>query len=199
LSREPYYDHAEQAATALLLRQRLYSLRVDPLRLTHDKPIRFDTFDHYCALTRMTMKELSASKDTVDGLTLSLDGGGESCHIVLYHREMECRPRLRFTLAHELGHIYLCHREDGEREEREANRFAAALLIPRVLAALMQRQRGGFLSADELAAAFGTSRTVAELRLRSLRTPVEPSAADLALLEKLRGFLPDWEGPVITV
>jgi hypothetical protein len=190
---------AEQAATALLLRQRLYSLKIDPLRLTHDRPVRFDTFDHYCALTRLTMKELSASRDTGDGLTLRLEKGGGVFHLVLYHKEMERRPRLRFTLAHELGHIYLDHREDGEREEQEANRFAAALLMPRVLAALMLRQSGGLLSPDELAAAFGTSRAVAELRLRSLRYTVESSEEDLALLEKMRGFLPDLRGPVVTV
>lgn len=38
--------------------------------------------------------------------------------------------RLRFSLSHELGHLLL-HTQKGEHTEREANRFAGALLFPR--------------------------------------------------------------------
>jgi Zn-dependent peptidase ImmA (M78 family) len=49
-------------------------------------------------------------------------------------------PRMRFVVAHELGHFVLGH--DGDfycpftqlaEQEREANRFAAALLMPKAL------------------------------------------------------------------
>ena len=41
--------------------------------------------------------------------------------------------RLRFSTAHELGHLVLDHaaqRAPGAREEQEANAFAAAVLMP---------------------------------------------------------------------
>jgi hypothetical protein len=182
----------------LLLAQRLYSLRIDPMRLTHERPIRFDTFENYCALTQMTVEQLSERDSTLDGLTIGFTRDGVPGHVILFHSGMEGRPRLRFTLAHELGHIYLGHEDDGLRQEREANRFAAALLIPPVLARELLKRSGGALTADDLAAVFGISRTAAALRLTSLRD-YHPTPEDLALLDKLGGFLPDLSGPVITV
>jgi hypothetical protein len=147
----------------------------------------------------MTIEQLFERDGTLDGLTLTFTRDGKPGHVILFHSGMEGRPRLRFTLAHELGHIYLDHRQDGNKQEREANRFAAALLIPPVLAAELFRRSGNSLTADELAALFGTSRTAAALRLSSLRAPYRPTPDDQALLRKLGGFLPDLNGPVVTV
>lgn len=41
--------------------------------------------------------------------------------------------RRRFTIAHELGHLYMghtCDGHDGSNKETEANQFAAELLVP---------------------------------------------------------------------
>jgi len=50
-------------------------------------------------------------------------------------------PRIRFTLAHELGHfilphnrsVFSCNESQVDRWEQEANRFAAELLMPQPL------------------------------------------------------------------
>ncbi|HEY9013269.1 MAG TPA: ImmA/IrrE family metallo-endopeptidase [Devosia sp.] len=81
--------------------------------------------------------------------------------------------RQRFTVAHELGHYFL-HRdsepfEDGllfrrenqiNRKEREANEFAALLLMP----AIEFRQAIGDGDIENVAARFGVSRQAAEFR-----------------------------------
>jgi Zn-dependent peptidase ImmA (M78 family) len=47
--------------------------------------------------------------------------------------------RRRYTLGHELGHLFLGHHacsgnsKDGSHNEKEANSFSAEFLIPRVL------------------------------------------------------------------
>lgn len=83
--------------------------------------------------------------------------------------------RRRFTVAHELGHYFL-HRGDGDfedgilfrkeyqtnRREREANEFAARLLMPSVEFRRELAANGYDISA--VAAAFGVSGAAAEFR-----------------------------------
>lgn len=80
-------------------------------------------------------------------------------------------PRTRFTVAHELGHVVL-HGDDAldldgpaepdhqEQIEREANIFAAHLLIPDA-----GLKRLGPISAEALARRFGVSSMMASRRL----------------------------------
>lgn len=52
---------------------------------------------------------------------------------VIIYRDEEKPERCRFTIAHELGHIFLGHtlnNENGEDEEKAANIFARDLLAP---------------------------------------------------------------------
>lgn len=72
----------------------------------------------------------------------TVDVGGWN---ILYNNRLRSKGRINYTLAHELGH-YLIHRNEdrssfecsfddisgreGERIEREANEFAATLLMP---------------------------------------------------------------------
>lgn len=52
-------------------------------------------------------------------------------HIVAYNDQMQTR-RIRFSLAHELGHIVLQHTKPTQAAEKEANFFASNLLAPRM-------------------------------------------------------------------
>ncbi len=94
--------------------------------------------------------------------------------------------RQRFTIAHELGH-YILHRERvgdgvgddrayrstnvgryhntliGPREETEANRFAASVLIPKGPTARLQAQ--GITDPKELAAKLGVSEQAMRIKL----------------------------------
>ncbi len=84
--------------------------------------------------------------------------------------------RENFTIAHELGHIFLNHaldanneiRRSGERNstEAEANAFAAELLMPENLF----RDKAKFFDNDErrLAAFFGVSPAAVMVRLSAL-------------------------------
>mgnify|MGYP001020970828 CR=1 FL=1 len=84
------------------------------------------------------LKLLIGDLDTLDGLFLAKQGGGMGIIVVNEHR---CRARKRFTIAHEIGHAVLNHFSisfsDGNGlnnsswQERQANAFAAELLMPR--------------------------------------------------------------------
>jgi Zn-dependent peptidase ImmA (M78 family) len=88
--------------------------------------------------------------------------------------------RQRFTIAHEIAH-YVLHRDRigdgvvdnglyrsrlGEPIERQANRYAAVILMPRDL--VRERWQAGSRTAEALARDFGVSAAVAEIRMREL-------------------------------
>lgn len=49
---------------------------------------------------------------------------------LLHYNEIKSEETIRFTLAHELGHIVLNHTNDNEYNDREANCFARNILCP---------------------------------------------------------------------
>jgi Zn-dependent peptidase ImmA (M78 family) len=61
----------------------------------------------------------------IDGVTLSV-GGMPPC---IFLSKNQPSDRMRFSLAHELGHLVM-HRQPSTTMEDEANKFAAALLLP---------------------------------------------------------------------
>jgi Zn-dependent peptidase ImmA (M78 family) len=61
----------------------------------------------------------------ISGVTVSVAGIPP---LILLNKDQPA-DRMRFTLAHELGHMVL-HRFPGPNMEREANEFASALLMP---------------------------------------------------------------------
>lgn len=86
--------------------------------------------------------------------------------------------RMNFTIAHELGH-YVLHQnkpndifyrnnslESDQKEEKEANCFAAALLMPRKFVEIFW---GAFRDVDDIAKRFCVSRAAAYYRLKNLR------------------------------
>ena len=92
--------------------------------------------------------------------------------------------RLRFSLAHELGHIALKHRgfeTPGERispqQEKAADDFARWLLMPPALVRALQREQGA-LWAEQLAAVFGVALREA-LRAEHLPPPDPETDAPL--------------------
>lgn len=102
--------------------------------------------------------------------------GGESGYAI-YTNANHRRTRRRFTIAHELGH-YVLHRDEiGEGItddalyrsrlsgplERQANRFAANLLMPWDL--VIEATNQGVDSVEELAARFEVSRSAMSVRL----------------------------------
>lgn len=95
--------------------------------------------------------------------------------------EMHHPLRQRFTIAHELGHFLLGHGLGEEHQEetiddvfdkprpieREANRFASALLMPEEMVRKHVKKNG--MEIDLLAKTFGVSKQAATIRLLELK------------------------------
>ena len=66
-----------------------------------------------------------------DALTFRMEMEDGTLRWVVVYRAGGHPQRVRFSLAHELGHIVMKHHGTSEEEEREADRFAGCLLCPR--------------------------------------------------------------------
>ena len=111
-------------ALSLLLRQSLagrYSLSLFDVRktVTGGRAI-INSISEY---EKTTGERLSSRPE---GFTVK----SGSLSLIFYDDRIQSRERINWTLAHELGHVCLRHTSDGKREESEANRFAAAFLMP---------------------------------------------------------------------
>lgn len=101
---------------------------------------------------------------------------------VISYNTSDPHSRIRFTLAHELGHHVLGHTRNGRKlreysnpawndgnyvEEKDANRFAAELLMPEdAIATLINREKVYAVSA--LASRFDVSEEAMYWRMKNL-------------------------------
>lgn len=101
---------------------------------------------------------------------------------VITYNAHDPHSRIRFTLAHELGHHVLGHTRNGRKlreysnpdwndgnylEERDANSFAAELLMPRDAVSMMVN-REKMYSVPALASHFGVSEEAMYWRMKNL-------------------------------
>lgn len=90
-----------------------------------------------------------------------------NAYIVLYPC-LSNIARLNWTLAHELGHIYLGHSQSGPAEEAEANQFAAQLLMPDAVI-LKICEKYGKINARDIMAIFDVSASAARIKILSFK------------------------------
>lgn len=98
------------------------------------------------------IKILSIPLNEIDGLTARVCRGDKSVASVIVVNQSNAGDRQRFTIAHELGHIILDVVAKDIDQERAANRFAGAFLIP---AETLRAEIGSFRTSVSLAELFG--------------------------------------------
>ena len=166
----PDYHRAARLAYRTLLKLGIDKLPVDILGICKR-----------CKNTKvMTFRDAEKEFDLPDGYFIC-NGPSESAftnhrqigevthNIILYNddRMDNSVQRLRFTLAHELGHILLKHEGNSVMFEMEANCFAQHLLCPApVVEALDFKDDSKIFM---FTSTFGVSRTVAKIVLGNKR------------------------------
>jgi Zn-dependent peptidase ImmA (M78 family) len=173
----PRYDLCKKLANRLLLKQEFTSLKIDICSFKHDKPIFIYTFDEF-------MKTMNANFDCYEqeGCTIK----HKDSYAILYKPNLNNVGRERWTIIHEMGHIYLGHEEDTRDNELEADFFAASLLMPEItLIAMSHRVK---LTNKFISNTFGVSNEAAAVRLKYIinlkTTGTTYEYSDQKLLEK---------------
>jgi len=197
---DPGILRARELAWQLLLMQKPARLPVRVERLSFDKNLIIDSLERYCALTGDTLQRLCAGSGVLrDGCTLIRQRGDQKIYIMLYNEGARSIRRRNFTLAHEVGHVYLGHEQDSPLWERQANAFAAELLAPRILVAQHLKYLGGCLDpAHALAQAFDVSLSMARLRLNCCTPRANYTVREEELLSRYKAALPNPNEPEIT-
>jgi len=167
----PDYNRAANMAYKSLISLQVNTLPVDPLAIlkrcrntiihTYDDIMpRFDVTDRFCFRTFVMQNN--------DAMTIRKEINGHTVYELFYDSHANPR-RMRFTLAHELGHILLNHKMETSWEEQEADYFAAQLLAPRPVFNVLAVHGFDTSSPELIAITFNLSQAAAAI---AARTPI---------------------------
>lgn len=186
---KPDFDRCEAEATRLLFNQStIDTLNIDVRSLEYDKNIYFDSIQNYCTTVGIDINDFCIDGFLNDGCTIAFG----DIYLILYNEDINNPERLNWTLAHEVGHIYMNHTQDGEKEEIEAHWFAAQLLMPEYAIRYMEQKLGSVCQLD-LLLCFNVSRDAASYRLKSLSRKYhrEPKQQEKLVLYRFKQYLDD--------
>lgn len=188
------YQNARDAAWKILLDCGIDRLPVDLNAVCRKLGVRLRSY-----LSADALVQKIGARGTTDGSLLLYRGDP----LILYDSELT-PGRVRFTVAHEIGHLVLGHVSPGQRTmvnrdpspgdnpaETSANQFAARLLAPAcVLWGL------GLHTADEIAKACHISKQAARFRAECMEVLYARNKFLLSPLERdvYRNFLPYIQG-----
>lgn len=189
------YQNARDAAWRILLDCGICALPVDLNQICKRLGISVISYERAVQLLRDYGLEQASGQ--TDGMTFYRG----NTPVILFNQSCGA-ARIRFTVAHELGHLILGHVQPGaytcvNREpsggdspiERQANQFAARLLAPAcVLWGLNVR------SAEEIAAQCRISTQAAEFRAERMKTLYKrnkflTSPLERQIYEQMRPFM----------
>lgn len=168
----PDYQKAQDTAYRLLKGYSLLTdmvFPVDPiLFIKHTKNLALDTYSRIAT-------RISGSIDDVKRITGSDDGVSffdvkNGRYVIAYNDQISTEARKRFTIAHEIGHIYLGHllyeKKSSElysSQDTEANYFAKRFLVPLpFITRLREETTLESLSASDISFIFNVSLEVAQ-------------------------------------
>lgn len=185
MTRLPDLRRAERLAYRVLAASRITSLPVEPLPILRAcRDTRVLTCQEAADGLNMPANQFDRLFDRTDAVTYRSGEGKQSQYLIIYQPGGN-PARLRFTLAHELGHRLLGHTGADAAEEREADHFASHLLCPEPVVLRLREQQEAF-PAELAARVFYVSPACA--RMLSLRPA---SRTDPVLLTQVADQLSD--------
>lgn len=148
----------EEAALSLLLRQKpkgeFFLSLIDYRHFILDGAANIITFSEYERLMGFTLE------NAIEGCTVKYRGTS----LIVINDSVCNHERINWTVAHELGHIFLSHTNSGKREQREADLFAASFLIPEAVVRYLDEREGHKLSPPQMKKWFAASLTACKKR-----------------------------------
>lgn len=145
------------------------------------KSLVFSTLQEYSKITGVSMSDLTASGKITLGCHVNIN---DKIYVLLHNEDIYNEKCENWTNIHEIGHIYLSHDTNGDKEEIEAHFFAACFLMPDpVLRAL--ESNGCEISQQLLVEYFNVSTEAANKKLDTLKKGIFRTALDRKITEIL--------------
>ncbi len=185
----PNYINARKSASEILVLQDNLCFPIDVEKIAlKGKNIIFSSYKSYASKTGIDVSELSCNGIFEDAMVINHTN---EIKIILYNSDIQSKGRILWSKAHELGHIVLNHKQQGEKEEIEANTFASQLLLPQcLLKKLIQNNLN--ITSEYLVSKFGLSNAAADSCLRLVGNKLEndyDATYDDIILFKCKSFL----------
>lgn len=175
MTSSPDYAKAESTAykTLELYEERL--LPISPISLIAKfSNLKVKTYSLVSKEYNLPLEKVCDLFESNDGVTYKLYNGHDN-YLIFFNDKVPYKPRIRFALAHELGHICLNHfysktkvkcalyNDDLEYDvlEKEANYFAKKLLVPFPLIQKLVENCDSPINAQDIAEIFEVSGEVA--------------------------------------
>lgn len=168
------YNKVMVRANTLFAREKITSFPVDPFQIIKNNKWGLMTYSELAKEYGVTVKDIETAFQSEDGYTI-FDGDN---YTIAYNDTIRVYGRIRFTLMHEIGHIYMNHLIDFDETvltrssltekkykvlENEANSFARNILAPVMLVKDLKLN-----SINDLVRCFEMSRQAAKVRLETL-------------------------------
>lgn len=179
-------DRAATMAYRVLVRLNVQALPVDPLAiLLRCQNTRVWTDATAADHLGISPAELHNCMGDAEAMTFLDVHGGCERYLIVYRKDGN-PARLRFTLAHELGHRLLHHGQTNDMQETEADCFASHLLCPRPAMALLAARSAHFTASQAAALAYVSLAAAKCLGSREYR------CVDAMLLNRVEEQLRPW-------
>ena len=172
------YDYVNRKAVEFLEKYEIHSFPVNPHRIINAEKWEVEKYSELMKRFKCNLAIVARCLGSGDGYTVYND----SNFTIAYNDVSKPEGRVRFTLMHEIGHIYLGHLTDfnktqirrnelsrGEYRvlENEANAFARNVLIPTVI---LRETLKAEPTVEQLAELFGVTESAVNARLDFYQT-----------------------------
>lgn len=113
------YEEIKRQAVDVLIESNVCAIPIDPFEIAYR-----------LGLSIAPYSELDDKSNRLSNVPDGFSRWDEKGEWIICYNDQKRRERVRFTIAHEIGHYSLGHCHIGKEEESEANFFAGYLLAP---------------------------------------------------------------------
>lgn len=168
------YEFVMIQVNNLFAKEKIHSFPIDPFQIIKNNKWGLMTYSELAQVHGVTVKDIETAFQSEDGYTI-YDGVN---HTIAYNDTITVPGRIKFTLMHEIGHIYLDHLIDFDETilarsalteskykvlENEANSFARNALAPVVVVKDLKISK-----INDLVDNFEITPAAAKVRLKTL-------------------------------
>jgi Predicted Zn peptidase len=189
--RVKYKSATERAYEVLLLNQTI-SVPINPKDIKLENIIiKIFSMQEWSKINNIPIYELTCKGKCNDGYTQFYKKGNKQYAFIFYNED-NVTERQRFTIAHEIGHIALGHKDlNNIANEKEADTFASQLLLPHCILEKLVKC-GKSVTESYLLNTFGLSKQACNISLQNVGKKIDKQAAteyEDIILEMFKNFI----------
>lgn len=159
------FENIITKAYEILIIQKDLSFPLDIFNLKIKDNIKIISYSMLAKINSCTYNDILKISDNADAYKFENKG----IILIAYNDKVTSKNRIRWSIAHEYGHIVLEHKSQSAQNEIEANFFAANLLLPRCILKELLNKRD-YLTLDYLQSRFSISKEASEKFFKNMNS-----------------------------